>query len=427
MTIILYRTFKRINQRLFTTVFCFLVLVNLSAQVTIGSGDQPVRAALLDIKTQVADGDNVTSKDGGLVLPRVKLENKNTLDPFINSASDPEWNDAAKKAKLMKSHTGLMVYNLSTSGVFEPGIYIWDGIQWNRSLDNSPSANTGAWLKQGNVGTNPTTDFVGTTDNAALAVRTNNNEVMRITTAGNVGIGTTTPDASAIVDMSSSNKGVLVPRVQLKGTTDITTIPNPAIGLLVYNMADNQVSGNGDPVRANIYYYWAGTYWDPMMSMRTIIEKRIPEPAIFQLSTDQYDFLKGVSAGNKSTFPVSTVINSIPDKIELINSEKTIRFQPGVYQITYVYEVELDANCNLSSYFVDFPTQGSRKRIHSTAEHNIGVLSNHGGTITFTFKLTSQYNWDVHLGRGQSGLCMDDIKLRLMAGSTHISILRLGD
>src|SRR3972149_691432 len=48
----------------------------------------------------------------------------------------------------------------------------------------------------------------------------------------NVGIGTTTPDASAILEMLSNNKGVLVPRMT---TVDRLAIVTPANGLLVYD------------------------------------------------------------------------------------------------------------------------------------------------------------------------------------------------
>ena len=49
-----------------------------------------------------------------------------------------------------------------------------------------------------------------------------------------VGIGTTSPNASSILDISSTNSGLLIPRVALTGTNDITTIVYPAISLLVY-------------------------------------------------------------------------------------------------------------------------------------------------------------------------------------------------
>ncbi len=68
------------------------------------------------------------------------------------------------------------------------------------------------------------------------------------------GIGTTTPDASAKLEVSATNKGFLPPRVTLTSGTDNTTIPNPATGLLVYNTGNNAGLVAG-------YYYWNGTSW----------------------------------------------------------------------------------------------------------------------------------------------------------------------
>ncbi|HEY6978348.1 MAG TPA: tail fiber domain-containing protein [Chitinophagaceae bacterium] len=49
------------------------------------------------------------------------------------------------------------------------------------------------WHITGNTGTNAGTNFVGTTDNQGLSLRTNNTIRMRVTAAGNIGIGTTAP------------------------------------------------------------------------------------------------------------------------------------------------------------------------------------------------------------------------------------------
>lgn len=50
-----------------------------------------------------------------------------------------------------------------------------------------------------------------------------------------VGVGTTTPDASAQMDITSTNKGFLIPRMTLAQRNDISS---PASGLLVYQTDD---------------------------------------------------------------------------------------------------------------------------------------------------------------------------------------------
>lgn len=66
------------------------------------------------------------------------------------------------------------------------------------------------------------------------------------THAQNVGIGTTTPNASALLDLSSTTKGLLLPRVT---TTQMFGISNPANGLMVFNTTYNQM-----------YHYDGGTW-----------------------------------------------------------------------------------------------------------------------------------------------------------------------
>jgi hypothetical protein len=75
---------------------------------------------------------------------------------------------------------------------------------------------------------------------------------------GNIGMGTSSPDNSAIVDMSSSSKGFLPPRVALTALNSANPITSPATGLLVCNTATTGTSPN------NVipgYYYWNGIRW----------------------------------------------------------------------------------------------------------------------------------------------------------------------
>ena len=59
--------------------------------------------------------------------------------------------------------------------------------------------------------------------------------------AQSVGVGTNTPNASAQLDVTASNKGILIPRMN---TTAIATIANPAKGLMVLDTAKNQLVFN---------------------------------------------------------------------------------------------------------------------------------------------------------------------------------------
>ena len=70
-----------------------------------------------------------------------------------------------------------------------------------------------------------------------------------------VGIGTTTPDASAALDITSTNRGPLIPIISLTSTADTGTITDiEATGLMVFNAA---TSSNVTPG----FYYWESTEW----------------------------------------------------------------------------------------------------------------------------------------------------------------------
>ncbi len=53
--------------------------------------------------------------------------------------------------------------------------------------------------------------------------------VIGAVTYGQVGVGTSKPDASTMLDIVSHNKGILIPRVPLLSTVDIKTIDNSLV------------------------------------------------------------------------------------------------------------------------------------------------------------------------------------------------------
>jgi hypothetical protein len=86
-----------------------------------------------------------------------------------------------------------LVYNTFTSALgpnqVAPGHYYWNGSLWVPLS----TGNLSGWSLTGNTGTSSVTNFIGTTDAVDLVTKTNNAERMRITAAGNVGLGITNP------------------------------------------------------------------------------------------------------------------------------------------------------------------------------------------------------------------------------------------
>ncbi|MCI5055880.1 MAG: tail fiber domain-containing protein [Flavobacteriales bacterium] len=68
----------------------------------------------------------------------------------------------------------------------------------------------------------------------------------------NVGVGTITPDPSAVLDAVANDKGVLIPR--LADTNSVVAAP-PATSLLIYNMSDS------------CYWYFDGILWRKMIAL----------------------------------------------------------------------------------------------------------------------------------------------------------------
>ena len=78
---------------------------------------------------------------------------------------------------------------------------------------------------------------------------------LQFTYSQSVGIGTATPDSSAMLEINSSNKGLLLPRIK-----DTSYIKNPVRGLLIYNNADNTP------------WYYNGDQWQNPPNFAKIVE-----------------------------------------------------------------------------------------------------------------------------------------------------------
>lgn len=196
----------------FPLLICIVATMHFAAQAQVKIGNNPTSinsASLLEMETT----------NQGLVLPRVSLTSVSSSSPL--------------PAGLL---TATVVYNTnsSTTGGSGAGIYYWDGSKWNFIANTNTTASN--WTLTGNSGTSASTNFIGTTDAIDFVARTNNLERLRITSAGNVGIGISNP-AYALSVLSAGNP-LYLSGVQATGafTTDsVLTIYNGVVKKAPYS------------------------------------------------------------------------------------------------------------------------------------------------------------------------------------------------
>ncbi len=202
----------------------FLCSVFSLAQVGINTTSP---AGTLDITAKNATGGS-TNVDG-LLIPRVDRQR-------------------AQNMTNVKTSTLIFVDNISTgtrtgtaANIDSAGYYYYNGSVWTK-LDAPSDPTADAWVD------NPSYHKIELGAKSDGSVRTAGSEFV-VQDNGNVGIGTATPNAAAIVDIASNNKGLKIPYVSLQSNKDLSTVQNPVDGLMVYN------PGNGTTLPKGIYIF----------------------------------------------------------------------------------------------------------------------------------------------------------------------------
>jgi hypothetical protein len=154
-------------------------------------------------------------------------------------------------------------------------------------LTATPAADNTDWNITGNTGTNPATNFIGTGDAQPLAIRTSNIEQVRVTAAGDVGIGTQNPSSKLNVNGGSLNVS--------------NTAPISSSAIKVIN------DGGGSDVVDDVDIYSYGASTSPAISMWTA---RGTAAAPLNAQVNDY-------AG---TFRFGTRVNGVPYEVNRIQS-----------------------------------------------------------------------------------------------------------
>lgn len=254
-------------------------------------------------------------------------------------------------------------------------------------------------------------------------------------TAQNIGINTKQPLGIFHVDSKENNPTIGTPSsaqqiddfiITSNGNMGVGTI-NPENKLHIGqdpNQESLKIEGlsTGNIITNNILVYDTNT--NNVKKSRTIKSYNIPAPTIFILENNLTSFLKDTPEDKSSVIAMTMIQNSI-EGLTYNNSTATISFPQGTYQFIFSYAAIHDNNnCNISSYFVDFPFKDSFTKIYNTASHI--NTHNNANTINYVTNIANNRKWQIHLGRGRSGNCYGS-GMVLLKDSTQLAIYRIGD
>ena len=208
------------------------------------------------------------------------------------------------------------------------------------------------------------------------------------------GIGTTTPNASAKLEVYATNKGFLPPRVTLTSTTDATTIASPAEGLLVYNLGSIGLQAG--------YYFWNGANW-ATIATGSIAGNAVSATDLVKLYSEVYSSASGkISNANGYSFTVPVSGRYLFDFSSTTwggNATTTFKVRQGTTDLGTDAQTSLNNNVHV--------------------EYNGKIEVNLQAGITYNVALTTNANRD-------SG-DYDRVYYKMVAGNLPINQYSLGD
>jgi len=148
------------------------------------------------------------------------------------------------------------------------------------------------------------------------------------------GIGTTTPSASAKLEVYATDKGFLPPRVALTATNAAGPIMNPANGLMVFNTG---TAGASPYQVVPGYYYWdaTGLKW---VSLSTTVGN-VQNQGVFRSTS--------TTSGNTVVSTWNSRFNNIAAGDLTVTSNTTFALSNGIYKLEWALPYQQASTYNL--------------------------------------------------------------------------------
>ncbi|MCH7403721.1 hypothetical protein ACFOUP_11115 [Belliella kenyensis] len=214
------------------------------------------------------------------------------------------------------------------------------------------------------------------------------------------GMGTVEPHSSTVLEVSSDNQmgGVLLPRLALSSRLDASTIPNPSIGLLVYNLVD---AGSGeDFIEANRIYFWDGTRWVDIADRQ--LTKRLLLPPVFFAQCEGIETAFDITGTNLTNlnngtgivvpFPTNSVLVNNFNNLTL-NNNNTFRVNSsGVYELSAF----INYNPRVINGYNDESGSTNYNNARTALEFRVQLSKNSGST--WQTIATSRSTWSLLTG-----------------------------
>lgn len=192
-----------------------------------------------------------------------------------------------------------------------------------------------------------------------------------------VGIGTTSPNASAKLEIASANSGLLVPRMT---TAERNLISNPAKGLLVY-----------DSTNQNFWFY-TGSLWSQVLSSNNV--------------RFGFDLVQNNILNSSYNIPLVSNYNQDPSSVTLVNSTTLQLARPGLYHFSLLglrhSENAASATATSATFNLSITINGKQYRIIVNGIQ-IGASSNWSyGSTTLDFDVFVPANSQITVNASSS-------------------------